>query len=44
MAGKKTSKSSKTDHVLNLISGMSPNQEDSSPSEEKDAGRTSPAQ
>lgn len=44
MAGKKTNKSSKTDHVLNLISGMSPNQEDSSPSEEKDAGRTSPAQ
>ena len=35
MAGKKTSKSSKTDHVLNLISGISTNQEESSPAEEK---------
>ena len=42
MAGKKTSKSSKTDHVLNLISGISTNQEESSPAEEKNAARTSP--
>ena len=42
MAGKKASRSSKTDHVLNLISGISPNQEDASHAEEKNAAQTSP--
>lgn len=43
MAGKKGSKTSKTDHVLNLISGMTQNQEATAPPPEK-TNRSAPSE